>query len=103
MGREVPQCLPVRSVLMNISSVQMPRPVLRSGVRFAVKLTPHGPAKAVFVGAADQVQPFSPDGRGGTLTSSGWPESIRDISGSGPFWPIFHGVWQSLQPMIFTR
>ena len=25
------------------------------------------------------------------------------MSGSGPCGPIFHGVWQSLQPMIFTR
>ena len=35
--------------------------------------------------------------------SSGWPDSIRDMSGSGPFGPSFNGVWQSWQPMMLTR
>ena len=34
---------------------------------------------------------------------SGCPESIRDMSGSGPLAPIFKGVWQSLQPPTVTR
>ena len=34
---------------------------------------------------------------------SGCPDSIRVISGSGPFSPIFQGVWQSLQPEVVTR
>ena len=34
---------------------------------------------------------------------SGCPDSIRAMSGSGPFGPIFSGVWQSLQPPMVTR
>ena len=30
--------------------------------------------------------------------AAGCPESMRVMSGSGPFAPTFHGVWQSLQP-----
>src|SRR5262249_2124187 len=35
--------------------------------------------------------------------SAGWPERKRVMSGSGPFSPIFQGVWQSLQPPPVTR
>src|SRR5438094_10444804 len=34
---------------------------------------------------------------------SGCPDSIRVMSGSGPFFPILKGVWQSLQAMTVTR
>ena len=44
---------------------------------------------------------LSPSGNGPIC--SGWPDRNRVMSGSGPCGPIFHGVWQSLQPMIFTR
>src|SRR5262245_29385350 len=89
---------------MNISSVQSPRPVSLSGVRLAVKLTPQGPAKEVIVAAA--VQPHGPAGNvgaGGIVSCCGCPLSIRDMSGSGPFGPSFHGVWQSLHPPNETR
>src|SRR4030095_15798869 len=33
----------------------------------------------------------------------GCPDSMRVISGSGPFGPPLKGVWQSLQPPIVTR
>jgi hypothetical protein len=44
MSRDVPMCLPVLSALMKRSFVQTPlrNPVRVSGVRFAVKETPHG-------------------------------------------------------------
>src|SRR6478672_2351546 len=64
---------------------------------------PHGPANAVLVAAVAITHPSGSSAGGGTLKFSGWPESIRDMSGSGPCGPIFHGVWQSLQPMILTR
>ena len=35
---------------------------------------------------------------GGTPSLSGWPDSMRSMSASGPFGPIFFGVWQSWQP-----
>src|SRR4029077_11767291 len=35
--------------------------------------------------------------------SAGCPDSIRDMSGSGPLSPILNGVWQSLQTAIVTR
>jgi hypothetical protein len=40
---------------------------------------------------------------GGNLIVSGCPESIRDISGTGPLSVILSGVWQSLQPPKVTR
>ena len=43
---------PVRIALTNMSSVQIPRPVLTSGVRFAAYEMPHGPENAVLVSAA---------------------------------------------------
>src|SRR5688572_6243102 len=89
---------------MNISSVQSPRPVSLSGVRLAVKLTPHGPDQAVMVpGAFIAHGPAGSAGAGGILRSAGWPRSRREKSCSGPFGPIFHGVWQSLQPPNQTR
>src|SRR4029453_10720153 len=89
---------------MNMSSVQSPRPVSLSGVRLAVKLTPQGPAKDVIVAAP--VHPHGPagsGGAGGVGNCWGGPLRIRDISGSGPFGPSFHGVWQSLHPPNETR
>ena len=56
IGRPFPSCRPVRSAVMNISSVHLPRPVSGSGVRLAVKLTPHGPANAVLVPAPIHTQ-----------------------------------------------
>ena len=88
IGRPLPWCRPVRIVLMNISSVQSPRPVSLSGVRFAVKLTPHGPANAVLVAAADPAPgPGGSAGGGGIFRSAGCPVSARVMSGSGPFGP----------------
>src|SRR4051812_44988398 len=87
---------------MNMSSVHLPRPVSGSGVRFFAKLTPHGPANAVFV--AEPCHTHRPDGGGGggMITSCGCPVNARDKSGSGPRGPILNGVWQSLQPMVLT-
>src|SRR5205823_5471074 len=63
----------------------------------------HGPANAVLVAApAHSHGPFG-FGAGGITRCSGCPLSIRDVSGSGPFGPIFNGVWQSLQLPIVTR
>src|SRR5512145_2247562 len=88
---------------MNIASVQLPSPVSLSGVRFAVKLTPHGPANAVLVAAPDHSH--GPRGAGGVgiTRSAGCPLSIRVMSGSGPFGPSLIGVWQSLQRPNVTR
>ena len=44
-------------VATNSSSVHFPRPVSASGVRFAVKLTPHGPDQAVKVLFVVAIQP----------------------------------------------
>ena len=88
---------------MKVSAVHFPRPVSASGVRLAVKLTPHGPAKAVLVAAPLHAHAPSSLGGGGTAKSAGWPESARVMSGSGPFGPSFQGVWQSLHPMAPTR
>src|SRR5436309_423890 len=86
-----------------MSSLQAPRPVSLSGVRLAVKLTPHGPAHAVFVAATCTIHGPDGGGAGGSSMSDGCPVRARDMSSSGPFGPIFHGVWQSLQPIVFTR
>src|SRR3954471_11858032 len=88
---------------MNMSSVQSPSPVSLSGVRLAVKLTPQGPANAVFVAAVWPIQGPDGGGAGGSTKSDGWPVNARVTSGSGPLGPIFQGVWQSLQPIVFTR
>lgn len=42
--------------LTNMSSVQIPSPVFMSGVRFAAKLIPQGPANAVLVAKKDANQ-----------------------------------------------
>src|SRR5688572_27665635 len=103
-GRPFPWCRPVFIVAMNISSVQSPRPVSLSGVRLAVKLTPHGPDHAVMVPEAFIAHgPGGRAGAGGITRSAGWPLSLREKSCSGPFGPIFHGVWQSLHPPNHTR
>src|SRR3954452_6660137 len=66
---------------------------------------PHGPANAVNVAAPDQFHGASGAsfGGGGITIASGWPESMRLMSGSGPLGPILSGVWQSLQTMTVTR
>jgi hypothetical protein len=58
------------------------------GVRFAAKLTPHGPENAVPLAAIV----ISHDGDGVAVgpvigKDSGWPDSIRAMSGSGPSGP----------------
>src|SRR6478735_11243348 len=64
---------------------------------------PHGPANAVFVAAVAISQiPFALGACSGP-TCSGCPERKRSMSGSGPFGPILNGVWQSEQPIMFTR
>src|SRR5574337_276889 len=103
--RPTPRCLPVRMVCTNCSAVQFLRPV-PEGARFAVKLTPHGPAQAVIVlltTAPHLVGPSAVTGTGGTGALAGWPESIRLMSGAGPFGVIVSGVWQSLQPPKSAR
>jgi len=42
-------------------------------------------------------------GGSGITSAAGWPDSIWVMSGSGPFGPIFSGVWQSWQPLVATR
>ena len=69
-----------------------------------MKLTPHGPAHAVLVADSEPIHgPAASAGGGGITTSCGWPVRARVMSISGPLGPIFHGVWQSLQPIVFTR
>src|SRR5687767_8762928 len=89
---------------MKSRSLHLPRPVSASGVRFAVKLTPHGPDHAVFVPDETIIHgPSGSTGAGGILSDSGWPESMRVMSGSGPFGPILNGVWQSMHAEVDTR
>ena len=100
IGRDVPMCLPDWSAFTNNSSVQTPRPVFGSGVRLAAYDTPHGPLHAVrcsFVWTIHEL-PGSCLAAAITPTLSGCPDNILLISGSGPFGPIFFGVWQSWQP-----
>src|SRR5688572_29215382 len=101
-SRPRPRCRPVRMVSRKPFGVHLPRPVSRSGVRFAVKLTPHGPANAVLVAAI--VTSHGSAGRGAEdiFTSLGWPERARVMLGCGPFGPTTHGVWQSWQPEVET-
>src|SRR5687768_4691147 len=95
---------PLRIVSTKFRSVHRPSPVSASGVRLAVKLTPHGPAHAVLVPAAVTSHgPGGSCGAGGMASVSGCPESMRVMSGAGPDGPTFHGVWQSLHPAIVTR
>src|SRR5688572_28082409 len=94
-------CLPLRIASMKLRSVHFPMPVA-SGVRFAVKLTPQGPAHAVLVAAAVITQGIAGAGAGGITMSCGWPDSARVMSGAGPFGPITQGVWQSWHPEVLT-
>src|SRR5215470_19589376 len=64
---------------------------------------PHGPAQAVSVAEPTIIHPPGSFGGGASFIPSGWPESIFDMSGSGPFGPILNGVWQSLHTMTVTR
>src|SRR5688572_32908852 len=64
---------------------------------------PHGPAHAVLVAAAATIHGPAGCGGAGNSIFSGWPESMRLMSGSGPLGPTFHGVWQSLHPEVVTR
>src|SRR3954452_23022956 len=63
---------------------------------------PHGPANAVFVAAPVHIHGPLCSGAGGSTNCDGCPDSMRVMSGSGPRGPIFSGVWQSLQPAIWT-
>src|SRR4051794_5995580 len=64
---------------------------------------PHGPDQAVMVPVAATIQGPTGAGAGGRVMLAWCPDSLRVMSGSGPFGPIFTGVWQSSQPMAFTR
>src|SRR5581483_11063010 len=64
---------------------------------------PHGPAKAVSVAVPCQFHSLLGLGGAESFMLSGCPESMRDMSGSGPFGPIFSGVWQSLQEAMVTK
>jgi hypothetical protein len=106
MSRDIPMNLPVRSVLMNISSGQPPMPVCISGVRLYAKLTPHGPAHAVrsmFVSAPHFPGPSVPAGISGSGEPAVYPARSRVVSGTGPWGVMTFGVWQSLQPPTMTR
>lgn len=103
MALPVPLSLPVRMVLVNWSCVQAPIPVAESGVRFAAKLTPHGPLQAVMVMLPAAIQGGMRRAGAGIGIVAGWPERSFVISGPGPCPVMVHGVWQSLQPMVLTR
>src|SRR3982751_5146546 len=104
IGRASPQCLPRRIVFRKICSVQMPMPLMVSGVKFAAYVTPQGPANAVLVALPAHTQsPCASTSGLISFTFCGCPESMRDMSGSGPWGPIVMGVWQSLQPVMDTR
>src|ERR1700704_2256171 len=85
IGLPSPRCLPVRSALMNISGVQLPRPVALSGVRLGAKLTPHPPTQAVrwlLVIAPHLPGAMSPAGTGVSFSLAGCPERSRLVSSS---------------------
>src|SRR6185436_10328083 len=95
-GRPTPSYRPFRRASIKVFSVHLPIPVSGSGVRFAVKLVPHGPENAVIPPDPAQTQDPCPSaGAGATASFSGCPDSIRVRSGSGPFGPSTWGVWQS--------
>src|SRR5512135_545167 len=102
--RPLPSTRPVRMVLMKSLPDQVPSPSSLSDVRLAVKLTPQGPDQAVMVAEKAPIQ-GGPAGAADetTLSASGCPESQRLMSGMGPDGPILSGVWQSAQPVDFTR
>src|SRR5262245_51797189 len=63
---------------------------------------PQGPANAVLL--LEPTQPHGPSslGGGGITSFCGWPDKARVISGSGPFGPIFMGVWHAWQSWLST-
>jgi hypothetical protein len=69
----------------------------------AVKLTPQGPDQAVNVDDIPPIHGSATVAGAVTAMSCGCPDSIRDMSGSGPPGPIINGVWQSLQSPIVTK
>src|SRR5687768_6442056 len=103
ISRPRPMCRPLRIVSLKLRALHLPSPVSGSGVRFAVKLTPHGPDHAVLVAAAETIHGPTGLGAGGSCRSAGCPGSARLMSGAGPFGVIAHGVWQSWQPEVVTR
>ena len=82
--------------------VHRPSPVSRSGVRFAVKLTPHpGPAVIVF----ETMPIHGPSVARGALVitcDAGCPDSMRLMSRALTVRTILRR-WQPLQPMMVTR
>src|SRR6476661_2289417 len=64
---------------------------------------PHGPAHAVNGPMPANIQGPLIWGGGGKAMADGCPESMSDMSGSGPSGPILWGVWQSWQPLMSTR
>ena len=65
---------------------------------------PHGPFHAVNVPVVVAIHgPSGSVGAGGRSIVSGWPASHLDMSISGPFGPIFFGVWQSAHTPTVTR
>src|SRR5438552_333622 len=108
IGRPVstPICLPVRIVLINISAVHEPSPVVESGVRLAGYEIPHGPTHEVRSGPARYQLPglISFALNLGSLLSAGCPLSGRLLSTSIlPSLVNVFGEWQSLQPPRETR
>src|SRR5438477_11810440 len=98
IGRPCPMCLPVRSACIKVCYDQAPSPVAESGVRFAVKLTPHGPENAVKLISIAPIQ-GGPICAGAVMTiPAGCPDSSFVVSCIGPCGPIVQGVWQSPQP-----
>src|ERR1041384_744654 len=81
-----PMNFPVRSILINNSSVHAPLPVALSGERLAAKETPHGPTHAVksllpryhLPGVISELSIF------GSFMSAGLPENKRVSSTMGP-------------------
>src|SRR4051794_38803190 len=55
---------------------------------------PQGPAQADRLLSVTAIHPPLRGGGGGSFVPSGKPDSRREESGSGPFGPIFFGVWQ---------
>src|SRR5688500_10066897 len=78
-------------------------PVFSSGVRLVAKLTPQGPAQAVWSPEAEAIHGPDGAGGGGSCVPSGWPDSRRLSTSTGPCGPICFGLWQSPQPMAVTR
>src|SRR5690606_30161295 len=72
-----------------------------SGVRFAAKETPHGPAAAVNPGL--NIIHCALAGTSGRASSAGWPDINRVVSGIGPNSVKTFGEWQSLHPATVVR